>query len=248
MAGRVAYYGGIVKDGLIFDLDAAKKDSYPGTGTIWRDLSGNNNNGTLTNSPTFNSDNGGSFVFDGTNDYCGFPIYNYGQGNYTWSFWLKCSSQLGAVFSQGSWISAPTNSAGASNINIRNDGGLTNQIQAYFGNQPGTIYKQIQTSVNAYTNNTWFNLSVTWNFTTKTPEIYVNGSTVSTTILTLGTITTLTPSSVGGRLLTLGTYDNTRVGAFQYSGNIAQTLIYNKALTSQEVLQNYNATKGRFGL
>ena len=69
MAGRIAYYGNIVKDGLVLDLDAAKKDSYPGTGTAWNDISGNRNNGTLTNGPTFNSSNGGSIVFDGTNDY-----------------------------------------------------------------------------------------------------------------------------------------------------------------------------------
>jgi hypothetical protein len=69
MAGRISYYGNIVKDGLILDLDAAKRDSYPGTGTTWNDISGNQNNGTLVNGPTFNSGNGGSIVFDGVNDY-----------------------------------------------------------------------------------------------------------------------------------------------------------------------------------
>ncbi len=69
MAGRIAYYGNIVKDGLVLLLDAAKKDSYPGSGTLWRDVSGNGNNGTLTNGPIFNSNNGGSVVFDGSNDY-----------------------------------------------------------------------------------------------------------------------------------------------------------------------------------
>ena len=62
MAGRIAYYGGIVKDGLILDLDAAKRDSYPSSGTVWNDISGFQNNGTLINGPTFNSSNSGNIV------------------------------------------------------------------------------------------------------------------------------------------------------------------------------------------
>ena len=61
--------GKIVTNGLVLSLDAADRNSYPGTGTTWRDMSGNGNNGTLTDGPTFNSNNGGSIVFDGTNDY-----------------------------------------------------------------------------------------------------------------------------------------------------------------------------------
>ena len=59
----------IVTDGLVFCVDAANKRSYPGVGTTWTDLTANKNNGTLTNGPTFDSANGGSIVFDGTNDY-----------------------------------------------------------------------------------------------------------------------------------------------------------------------------------
>ena len=69
------YYGPrIVSNGLVLCLDAANKRSYPGTGTTWTDLSGNSNNGTLTNGPTFSAGNMGSILFDGTNDYVGsFP-------------------------------------------------------------------------------------------------------------------------------------------------------------------------------
>jgi len=59
----------IITDGLVLALDAANPRSYPGTGTSWNDLSGNGNNGTLVNGPTFNSDNNGSIVFDGVDDY-----------------------------------------------------------------------------------------------------------------------------------------------------------------------------------
>src|SRR6056300_382098 len=69
MAGRIAYYGNIVTDGLVLNLDAARKDSYNRTGTTWNDISGNGNNGTLTNGPTFDSEDYGSIVFDGVDDY-----------------------------------------------------------------------------------------------------------------------------------------------------------------------------------
>ena len=59
----------IIKDGLVLALDAADLGSYPGAGTVWSDLSGNTNNGTLTNGPTFDANNGGSVVFDGVDDY-----------------------------------------------------------------------------------------------------------------------------------------------------------------------------------
>jgi len=61
--------GGIVKNGLVLHLDAAQPSSYPGSGTTWTDLSGNGNNGTLTNTPTYSSANGGTLVFNGTNQY-----------------------------------------------------------------------------------------------------------------------------------------------------------------------------------
>ena len=56
-------------NGLVLALDAANTKSYPGSGTTWTDLSGRGNTGTLTNGPTYSSANGGSIVFDGTNDY-----------------------------------------------------------------------------------------------------------------------------------------------------------------------------------
>jgi formylglycine-generating enzyme required for sulfatase activity len=73
---------GIVTDGLVLWLDAGTKPSYPGSGTTWIDLSGNNNNGTLVNGPTYSSTNGGVVVFDGVNDYVSVPI-NLSTSNYT---------------------------------------------------------------------------------------------------------------------------------------------------------------------
>jgi hypothetical protein len=66
MAGRIAYLGNIVTQGLVLDLDAAIKGSYPGTGSIWTDVSNNNNNGTLPSSSFYTGSNYGAIVFDGT--------------------------------------------------------------------------------------------------------------------------------------------------------------------------------------
>ncbi len=78
MATQFAF-GKIVTDGLVLALDAADRNSYPGSGTTWTDLSINKSNSTLTNSPIFNSSNGGSIVFDGVDDY---TITTAGQAFY----------------------------------------------------------------------------------------------------------------------------------------------------------------------
>ena len=65
----LAHSPSLVMNGLVLALDAANPKSYPGSGTTWTDLSGRGNTGTLTNGPTYSSANGGSLVFDGTNDY-----------------------------------------------------------------------------------------------------------------------------------------------------------------------------------
>ena len=82
----------VVEDGLVLALDAGNTKSYPGSGTTWTDLSGKDNNGTLTDGPTFNSANGGSIVFDGTNDQinCGSSDdFAFGTGDFTIEFWCN---------------------------------------------------------------------------------------------------------------------------------------------------------------
>jgi len=78
----IAYNPRIVTDGLVLSLDAANTKSYPGSGTTWTDLSGNGNNGTLVNGPTYSGSNGGVIVLDGVNDYIDIPI-NLSTSNYT---------------------------------------------------------------------------------------------------------------------------------------------------------------------
>ena len=81
----------IVTDGLVFYVDAGNANSYAGSGTTWSDLVGSND-GTLTNGPTYSSDNGGSIVFDGSNDYVLVTgdITNL-VNNYSIDIWWDCN-------------------------------------------------------------------------------------------------------------------------------------------------------------
>ena len=85
----------LVTDGLVLNLDAGDPRSYPGSGTTWTDLSGNGNNGTFgasTAAPTYNNANGGSLVFDGTNDYVSLGTPSIGTGKITVSAWIKITT------------------------------------------------------------------------------------------------------------------------------------------------------------
>ena len=90
--GSTSISGGVVTDGLVLALDAGVSRSYPGSGTTWTDLSGNGNNGTLVNGPTFNSGNGGSIVFDGVNDYINAGTPSISVGKLTINVWMRITS------------------------------------------------------------------------------------------------------------------------------------------------------------
>ena len=214
----------IVTDGLVLYLDAANTNSYLGSGTTWSDVSRGGNNGTLINGPTFNSSNGGSIVFDGSNDYvdCGNSTnlqITVGSVN----VWFKCVQQgvsyNGIVVKQNAW-----------GIFI-----FESKLQIYdWGNNI-----QRDTGINI-SNNTWRNVCLTFTQTVGNPSnnalIYVNGVLVTTT--TIKHLNNTNPFLLG--------YGNC---CLQYlNGNISQSSIYNKALSAQEILQNYNATKSRYGL
>ena len=225
MAGRVAYYGGIVKDGLVLNLDAAKRDSYPGSGTTWRDISGNQNNGTLINGPTFNSDNGGSFVFDGSNDYVN-TNYTPPTSNFTVNIVYKCNNP---VFWAPIWGCEVWNSLTGYIAYFERSG-----ILEFSRGGGGSIRTSTPTTATA---NYTFTLS-----SNGAACIYINGI-----LRTSGTITLA--SSITRPIILSARYDNGGGGPFDIrASTIPYLSIYNRALTAQEVLQNYNATKGRYGL
>jgi len=240
MAGRIAYYGNIVRDGLVLDLDAAKRDSYPGTGTVWRDIAGGVITGSLINGPTFDPNNGGSIVFDGTNDY----VTNIGTTS-TFSF-----IQNTGVFTLSAWVKL--NSFSSASYFMGNNGGTTTQ-KGFFLGYTGTLGQLwlaltygssgqttlFQIKNNFFTDNNWVFVTCVGNGINC--QFYKNGISFSTPT-SFGTFSTGDSS----RFLNVGRYTDGFIDL--WNGNIATTQIYNRALSATEVLQNYNATKTRFGL
>ena len=98
----------IITDGLVLCLDAADQNSYSGSGNTWTDLSGNGNNGTLINGPTFTSENYGSIIFDGSNDYMSVNN-NYNHFAETVIVWAKSNT---STWNQYGWISSSRQSNG----------------------------------------------------------------------------------------------------------------------------------------
>jgi hypothetical protein len=231
MAGRISYYGGIVRDGLVLDLDAAKRDSYPGVGTSWNDISGNQNNGTLINGPTFNSGNGGSIVFDGVNDYTNLGTANSLKftTNFTLSLWIKFNST-----NNGQTIIS-NNEAGGYGIIYKFASSVKIETW-YFINGS---YRFAGDLASNYIIGNWYHIASTFDGTNV--RFFRNGSLIETVNSPGSVTTTNEPLLLGANPNSLGT-------TFQdfFNGNIASVHIYNRSLSASEVLQNYNATKNRY--
>jgi hypothetical protein len=219
----------IVTNGLVLYLDASNTKSYVSGSTTWNDVSRSGNNGTLTNGPTFNSGNGGSIVFDGSNQYIKPPNSTTLQlTNFTLSSWVRINVQNIDQFI----IDTSTNGGSGFGYSYRIKTDNKIRFWAYDANNA-------LDSTTTISPNIWYNILVTYNNTSKIQSIYINGVfNVSNTHTNTFVVSTVTNLQIGGSLV-LGGYIN---------GNIAQTSIYNRNLSASEVSQNYNATKSRFGL
>jgi hypothetical protein len=232
----------IVTNGLVLALDAANTKSYPGSGTTWRDLSGNNNSGTLTNGPTFNSANGGSIVFDGVDDFAliNNPTTIQNQ-DFTVSVWINPKVQNAAVISIIDFDHATSPFQGWV---MQSEDAITNRyfyLAWYDGSQfqptgDGSYGagKGIQITTSA-----WQNIIYSKNGTTLLG--YKNGSQVYS-----GTASNSNVSYVSSRNIRIG--GCVAIAGRNFKGNIPLAQIYNRALSASEVEQNYNALKGRFNL
>jgi hypothetical protein len=212
----------IATSGLVFYLDAANPQSYPGSGTTWRDLSGNGNNGTLNNSPGFNSDNGGSIVFDGSDDYVTFPVIT--NTIFSIDFWYKMGGNDGTY---GYFASS-----GSNGLAISEGGGGDGLVYGkfYYWQGNANVLADIPSTTD------WNHICVLINTSTNNIDLYGNGI-----ILGNFTVSATTPS-----VSDIGRF----VGGNSHflKGNLASYKIYNRALSASEVLQNYESTKARFGL
>jgi hypothetical protein len=228
-------FGGpnIVDNGLVLYLDAGNRKSYPGSGTTWFDKSGRGNNGTLTNGPTFNTGSLGSIVFDGTNDYvdCGNSPTLNNTLQISVSMWYRSNALPVSPFYTYCLMSSQQLTPPYNGIDVRGSSINTLSFAIAINNSESLV------QLGNITVGQWINVVATYNG--NFINGYRNGILVQSVSKT-GSIDVSTQS------LWIG--NNPSFTPRYYNGNIATTQIYNRALTSQEILQNYNATKGRFNL
>ena len=234
----LAHSPSIISDGLVFYLDAANRRSYSGSGNTANALVGGIG-GTLVNGVGFTSSNNGTFIFDGTNDYINVPngFTTYFKNNNYWSvdLWVKLST-LNSPF--------PVLVSAGPSIGYYDFFLEVGINQIYFAAGRGSSGQFL---INENVSNT-----LGYNLTTNYFNIVFIKDSVSTGLVFVNSINI--PMSGGTALSGMPNIDeDLRIGTFKQSGfelagNIGQVKIFNRALSATEILQNYNATRKRFGL
>jgi hypothetical protein len=218
-------FGKIVTNGLVLALDVADKNSYPGSGTTWRDMSENNITGSLINNPTFNTSNGGNFGFV-TDDYI-IMEENSALNTQTPSVevWIKTN----ATNQNGFWF----------------EKGTVNSQYSLFQESTNIVWRQSDRS--QYTNTATYITTTNWaqivgTYTSGDRKTYINGI-----LITSDTQTGAVSTNTNG--MSIGVYGGFSGGrGYYYNGNLAIVRVYNRILSASEILQNYNAQKSRFNL
>lgn len=233
----INYSPKIVTDGLVLCLDAANPLSYPGSGNTWTDLSGNGNNGTLINGPTYSNNNKGNIVFDGTNDYISIPH--------------NPTIKPTAAISMEQLLNADDWSAGVAgnyktSLSCTQAGGYAHYI--WGGNfisyvRANSTYQIPLTSVSGLSE--WHHFVTT--FDGRYTKLYLDG--VLANIVDIGTTGNLIQYAYNNSLLVAAEVDSsTSPQGFYWDGKVAVTRIYNIALSLSQIQQNYNSLKGRYEL
>ena len=223
-----------ITDGLVLCLDAANRKSYPGSGTTWTDLSGNGNNGTLRNSPTYSVDNLGKIVFDAVNDDidCGNnSSINFGTGDFTVSVWFRRFSNATTN------LRLLSKAAGGDTANAATAG------FCFFGSNTGITFAINPTAARtfigaaSYSVNEWVNV-VGLLERGVSMRTYKNAVQVATATAPAGSVSGTTSLFLGSN-----------VGAnLFWAGEISNVSLYNRALTAAEIQQNFNAIRARYNL
>jgi hypothetical protein len=239
MATQYAF-GKIVTNGLILSLDAADKNSYPGTGTIWTDLTGNGYNGTLT-SATYSSANGGTIAFNGTNSYVVFSntstILN-GLSEASMNMWINLTRRGGGGVKYQA-VAGWRNDTNSDFYFLLVDGSGA-AVPTEFRTRTATGQWDVSVSYLPYFGNWTFISTVVRSNRT---DLYINGTLASSNTSKTGAF------GASSNQFRIGT-DSAFPSLITYpmQGNMANFSAYNRALSAQEVLQNYNAQKSRFNL
>jgi hypothetical protein len=243
-------YPSVITNGLVLNLDAGFTPSYPRSQTTWYDLSGNANNCTLVNGPTYSTSQGGGIQFDATDDYATIPdSSSIDLTSLTISLWFNRGDilALSAGDQQNFFIKGNTNAAGGDqkcpqvSLFGAAGGGEYAWGAGSLGGGSGNIIPPSQVLFA----NQWYNLVFT-HVSTNTPIPYLNGV-KQTNWTATGASNPLVPNT--WRATICGDAERSagnRTASFNGIMSIVQ--LYNRALSETEVLQNWNALKGRFGL
>jgi len=229
----------IIQDGLVLALDAADRNSYPGSGTTWNDVSGNSNTNTLFGSPTFSSTFNGGLVLNGTSQYTtASDSTSLRPTSFSIDTWFRptsfnlFSNIISKPFNGPVWTSPYLSYM----IRINNTGTVLE-----CSTNTGGTYRALQPNY-TFVANTTYNITFTLNSSTGAAVAYLNGAVLSSTTFTAGAISYSTPPLIIG-----AGYGASPVGEY-FAGSIYSVKIYNTILSATNVLQNYNSQKSRFGL
>jgi hypothetical protein len=219
-----SYGGGIVITNLQLYLDAGNPSSYSGTGNIWYDLSGNGNDVTMQNSGNITWDNGGFFTLTSNGYFNNTSTTNLpiGSSPYTLSVWV----QFGSSWNSNGMISVSDTWGSGNSVNAFRTTNTNGLVNYWWGNDFSVSFSPASSTV-------WFNFVTTWDGTNR--SIWVNG-------VQIGTQTT-SGLNVSNGVLNIGNTNNTEY----LNGNIGQALIYDVALSSTEIMDNFDNTKSNYG-
>ena len=238
----------ISNEGLVLYFDAANPKSYPGSGTVWTDLSASGNTGTLLAGPTYNSSNSGFLTFDGIDEYVSTPLTYQNANAYTMSTWIRTSvaQRSGLIgfrrtYTAVDWWQSQIYIAGD---NLAQTTGSFLNIDEF--NLTGTTFRArrnifYQTSV---TTGNWINIAITSNNVGVT--LYING------VQAAQDNTTPTPIRYDATTFLVAAAGNwpstTPLAGYYFNGNMSTVSFYTRSLSAAEITQNFTALRSRYGI
>jgi hypothetical protein len=229
---------GIITTGLVLNLDASNLGSYSGSGTTWYDLSVSKVNGTLVNSPTYSSSNGGTLVFTGTRQHVncgsGTTLAALPSGNISIFAWVRMTSvqtEWNIILTK--WFDSNGGSSGSDihwALKSQTTNG-TNIKQNLYTTSNSDLY-----GTSVLSANNWYYVGFT----------LVNGGllTFYTNANQDGTANSVSRTVQSAALIIC----DGRVNPVGLIGNISNVKIYNRVLSQTEITQNFNALRARYGL
>jgi hypothetical protein len=222
----------VYNNSLVLNLDAGNANSYPGTGTTWFDLA-TSTNGTLVNSPTFNSN---QFTFNGSNQFVNFGnTNNIGTDSVTLAAWIKTTSNQDYAGIVGKAFYG--DKLGRFSLHTRSGGKLGIITQGLLNGSPSNI--EVTSTQNINTGNWVFVVGVIDR--SYGNKLYING-----VLDGVSTRNTTSDNWITTDNFTIGFYNGNAGGYF--NGSISNVLMYRKVLSDSEIINLYNLTRGRFGL